>query len=88
MVTYWNTGYNLPGYMPDTEPRLACDWWEAFNTMRNTLERFADEYWEAYQDDTSGQFETAIANLHGIEPNTAVTVSAGNYVFWIQVEGK
>lgn len=85
MAKQWVAGWNMPGYMPETEAALFDDWGDACRYLSEELSRYADEEAEAENWETAEQAEHAARLLEEeAEPRKPVTVQAGSYVWWME----
>jgi hypothetical protein len=73
----WAVGNNMPGYMPEGEVWITSDWEAARDSLIDDLQRAADSDSMDLDRDVS-DYESAIAELRAIAPNTEATVYAGD----------
>jgi pyruvate/2-oxoglutarate dehydrogenase complex dihydrolipoamide acyltransferase (E2) component len=77
----WAAGWNMPGYMPDSEPCAFASWEEARDYLVAELERAADEAEEETEEATD-YAETA-ARFAGLPDESEVGETVGAYHWWI-----
>ena len=86
----WAAGFNMPGYMPDSDP-VECDTWEeARDYLKEEIERAADQVCtsiEAGEAEESADFEqradAAIAALDALEEGAEFGQTIGAYHYWM-----
>lgn len=77
----WEAGWNMPGYMPDSEPAVFMDWDEARDYLVEELERAIDEQEEG---EDATEYEAARDMLlTGGAANTERGLNAGRYHWFI-----
>jgi hypothetical protein len=92
----WVAGYNMPGYMPDSEPATFSDYESACNYIAARIEEEIESLHESKDgvgpdiangvDDTIAKLDAAIAHINKMaddpkEPEYGETI--GNYHYWI-----
>ena len=83
----YSAGWNMPGYMPDSDPALFSTAKKARECLKETLARHADEDLEAMEEGSeqyqalAGEYERAILSLSEGEGEFLGRV--GQYVYWV-----
>ena len=74
----WVAGFNMPGYMPDSEPAEFDTWASARDYIREEIEREAAGYEGEREDDDS-----AIQALDALEEGEEFGQTVGAYHYWM-----
>ena len=83
----YSAGWNMPGYMPDSDPALFSTAKKARGYLKETLVRHADEDLEAMEEGSeqyqalAGEYEQAILSLS--EGEGEFSRQIGQYVYWV-----
>lgn len=82
----WAAGWNMPGYMPDSEPTAFADWESARDYIVSEMERSADDIEE--QDDADGSaLRDAAVRLAALPDESEVGETVGAYHWWVSFQG-
>jgi hypothetical protein len=76
----WGAGWNMPGYMPDSEPAAFTDWTSAQAYILDELKRYLDEVDEP--DAVTDIMET-IDRLASASEDSEFGETVGKYHFWL-----
>jgi hypothetical protein len=77
----WISGYNNPGYMPESDPEAFETFEEARDHITYILDQFVDS-WDVGAND-GDEYNRAIHFFNAIKP-ASVSLNAGRYAFWIE----
>ena len=80
-MTNYAVGWNMPGYMPDTEPYVHATFEEARADVIEELNRAIDDYGEEAEE-LCIPYELAIAEFESA--TSPITVTVGKYLWWIE----
>jgi hypothetical protein len=82
----YNAGWNMPGYLPETDPETCEDFDSAKGYLAATIERFRDSDYDVLdEDEVSAKWDELLEDLNG----TAQDEDWGGYTgdsslfFWI-----
>lgn len=81
MYKNWAVGWNMPGYMPDTEPYIHESWEAAKTDLIEELYRAADDFDDDLDD---VRYAEAIAEVEKAEPEKGFCTHVGAYAWWIE----
>jgi hypothetical protein len=84
-VTRWTAGWNMPGYLPESEPVTFDTWREAHRYVVETVERF----WDEDQDSANGvdadrEWLPVHTTLHHVSEENGYSVVGERLTFWIE----
>jgi hypothetical protein len=81
-MTHWTAGWNMPGYLPETEPAPFLRWHDAHRYIVETVERFwhEDAVVPGHEDD---QWLDVHTTLHHVREGWAYSVPSARLVFWV-----
>ncbi len=93
-VPLFSAGWNMPGYMPDSDPALFTSHSDAIDYIRDEIERARDEAEESHNaehegDDHATAFtggedaEAAAARLEQVKDGEDTQEQVGQYVYWV-----
>jgi ADP-ribosylglycohydrolase len=80
-VTIYSAGWNMPGYMPDSDPARFTDFDTARSYIVDEIERHADEKAEEDEDADVSEFDEAKSFAE--KQTGEFTVHAGGYAYWV-----
>jgi hypothetical protein len=80
----WVAGFNMPGYLPDSEPSRFDTWGAARDYIVSELEREAESYQESMDDwQANADGEAAIERLNAATDEVEYGETIGNWHYWI-----
>lgn len=80
----WVAGFNMPGYLPDSEPSRFDTWDAARDYIVSELEREAESYQESMDDwQANADGEAAIERLNAATDEAEYGETIGNWHYWI-----
>lgn len=80
----WRVGWNMPGYLPDSEPSDFQDWTDACAALAETMRQHAND-----EDDDESEIAIALQNaadkieIGDIQDETEFGITIGSYHYWI-----
>lgn len=84
----WAAGWNMPGYMPDSEPAQFETFDDARDYISEEMRRAADGI-SSEGDEEAAELEGAAARWEAIETEGEQGETVGNYHYWIaRLDGK
>jgi hypothetical protein len=85
-IAPWCIGWNMPGYMPDSEPSAYATWEEARDSLADEIERFADQDAESEQPEEQHEdFEEALRVLRALPEGEEFGRTVGAYHYWLSL---
>lgn len=83
----WIAGWNMPGYLPESDPETFEDWHAAHSHIVEAVERFWDEDTDTEGLDEDGEWLPAHTALHVATTDQPYAVSndSGRLVLWVDV---
>jgi hypothetical protein len=75
-------GWNMPGYLPETEPEFFADFDDAKRYLLNAMGDHADEYGTAGDEDTAEDIETARQDCN-LESGP-FSVCVADLAYWVE----
>lgn len=82
MPKMWSSGWNVPGYLPEVEPRNYHEWERSRDALMAALDDAADDWQEDSPE--SARLYAEARELFAALPNGAeATARIGNYVWWL-----
>ena len=76
----WVVGWNMPGYMPDSDPSSFETWEDARDYLVEELDRVCDE---TDDQDDGDQYNRAARELEGLNEEEEFGRTIGKYHWWI-----
>lgn len=86
-ITIYSAGWNMPGYMPDSEPAVFTSFESAKASILESIENAADEMAQEIDETSAEQQEEAEIDdgKAWVEKQTSeFSVHVGKYVYWVQ----
>lgn len=81
----WVAGWNMPGYMPESEPAGFATWEEARDHLAAEMERAADEAHLVADAPQERKCDIALATLRNDAPTgEPFTITVSGYAWWIE----
>jgi hypothetical protein len=77
---HWAAGWNMPGYMPDSEPAFFVDWDDARNYIAGEIDRMAEETEDETLAEEYGKAAEAVRQYDG---GDEFGETVGAYHFWV-----
>lgn len=85
--TKWLAGWNMPGYLPESDPALFDDWQDAHGYIYDAIDRFWDDDYGLSSGESVDtiwlEIHTQLATLPYGEPFSLVNGDQ-SLVFWVQ----
>jgi hypothetical protein len=78
----WIAGYNIPGYMPETEPSLFNTWLAAVDYLVEELEQSGRQ--DADDGTPNEDYYWAATHLRDQASDTEWNETVGRYNYWLQ----
>ena len=83
LESQWSAGWNMPGYMPDSEPSQFESWSDARDYIAGEIERARDESPAGDTDEGTSDFDEALAALEALEDGEEFGRTVGGYHYWV-----
>ncbi len=76
----WAAGWNMPGYMPDSEPAAFSGWESARSYLRDEIERAAEE---TYNEEEAAALRETAERVDALNDGDEYGETAGAYHWWL-----
>ena len=80
--SFWLFGWNLPGYLPDTEPTPVAEWSDAWDALRDEIEAHGDELEDRGMVTAAEEIRTWLESA-APTPDRPFSAIIGDYCFFI-----
>ena len=83
-ATPWGAGFNMPGYMPDSDPGAFATWEEARDSLAEELTRTSDTAFESEEGAKLAEAtDGALARLNALTEGEEFGETVGPYHYWL-----